>query len=61
MKNRNVKGGHRNFSDDYDSNSGIKGSGAKAKGSKNRLSIYEDFEEDEDEFVVREKFKKRHK
>jgi len=59
MKNKNLKRGH-SFEDDYDFNS-KKGLGAKDKGSKKRLSIYEDYEEDEDEFTVHEKFKKKHK
>lgn len=59
MKKMNLKRGRRGFEDDYDFNSGNKSSGAKNKGSKKRLSIYEDYEEDDEEFIVREKFKKR--
>lgn len=52
----------KNFSDYDDANSffpGKKISALKNKGSKKRLSIYDEYEEEDEEFVVREKFKKR--
>ena len=60
MKKKNLKRSH-GFEDDSDFYSGAKGAGAKNKGSKKRLSIYDDYEEDDEEFIAREKFKKRHK
>jgi hypothetical protein len=59
MKNKNLKRNY-GFEDDYNFNL-KKGSVAKDKGSKKRLSIYEDFQEDEDDFMVHEKFKKKNK
>ena len=47
-----------NFEGDYDFNRGKKGS-VKDKSSKKRLSIYDDYEEDDDIFSSREKFKSR--
>ena len=60
MKKKNLKKGHRGFEDDYDL-SGKKSAGTKSKGSKRKLSIYDDYEEDDEEFISYEKFKKRHK
>lgn len=60
MKKQNLNSKQSSFENDYDSNHGKKG-GAKDKSSKRKLSIYDDYEEDDDEFVSREKFKNRHK
>ncbi len=56
MKNMNQNRG-RGFEDD----NSPKGSVGKNKSSKKRLSIYEDFEDDDDDYIVHEKFKKKHK
>ena len=61
MKNKNLKRNHRGFEDESNFGSGNKGSVAKSKASKKRLSIYDDYEDDDDEFVSYEKFKKKHK
>jgi len=61
MKKKNLKKGRKNFEDDYDFNAGKNGAASKSKGSKRKLSIYDDYEEDDDEFIAYEKFKKRHK
>ena len=61
MKKNNLKRNHSGYIDDYDSINGKKVPGSKGKNSKKKLSIYEDFEEEEDEFEVHEKFKKRPK
>jgi hypothetical protein len=59
MKKNNVK---RNFSDsDDDYGMGRKGSGSKDKAGKKRLSIYDDYEEDDDFYPHHEKFKGRRK
>lgn len=60
MKKKHFKG----KSSDYDSDSGSgfsKKVSGKDKSSKRRLSIYDDYEEDDEEFMTREKFKNRHK
>lgn len=61
MKKKNVKGGSHRFDDETDFNSNRKGVSSKSKGSKKRLSIYEDFDEEEDDFSNYEKFKKKRK
>ena len=61
MKKKNLKRGHKGFEDDSNFSSGIKSSGVKSKDSKRKLSIYDDYEEDDDEFISYEKFKKKHK
>jgi len=61
MKKKNLKRNNKGFEDDSNFNVGKKGAGAKSKDSKRRLSIYDDYEEDDDEFISYEKFKKRHK
>lgn len=58
MMKKNIKKNHSGFEDDSFF-SGKKGSIGKDKGSKKRLSIYDEYEEEEEDFVVREKFKKR--
>ena len=58
MKKKILKGKSSNFDNDFDY--GKKGSG-KDKSSKRRLSIYDDYEEDDDVFSSREKFKNRSK
>lgn len=60
MKKNNLKQNHSGYKDDYDSIHG-KGIASKNKSLKKRLSIYEDFEEEEEDFEAYEKFKKRHK
>ena len=59
MKKKHFKGKSSDFDSDY-ANLNKKVSG-KDKSSKKRLSIYDDYEEDEDEFIPKEKFKQRHK
>lgn len=61
MKKKNLKRNRPGFEDDSDFYSGKKSSGAKAKTSKKRLSIYDDYEEEDDDFIAYEKFKKRNK
>lgn len=60
MKKRNLNSKQSNFDRDSDSNSGKKGV-AKDKSSKRRLSIYDNYEEEDEEFINYEKFKNRHK
>jgi len=59
MKKKHFKGKSSDFDSDY-GNLNKKVSG-KDKSSKKRLSIYDDYEEDDDELMMREKFKNRHK
>lgn len=59
MKRQNLNNKQSGFENDYSSNLSKKI--GKDKSSKRRLSIYDDYEEDDDEFVSREKFKNRHK
>ena len=61
MKKKNLKRGNHRFEDESDFNSSRTGVNSKSKSSKKRLSIYEDFEEDDDEFQSREKFRKKRK
>ena len=59
MKKNNVR---RNFSDsDDDRGIGKKGTASKDKASKKRLSIYDDYEEDDDIYPLQEKFRGRRK
>lgn len=60
MKKKISKNKSSNFDKDLDFGHGQKGSG-KDKSSKKRLSIYDDYEEDDDMFSNRERFKNRHK
>ncbi len=60
MKKKHLKSKPSGSEGDYGSNLSKKVSG-KDKSSKKRLSIYDDYEEDDDVFVMREKFKSRHK
>ena len=60
MKKQNLNSNQSSFDSDFGSNSGKK-VGAKDKSSKRRLSIYDDYEEDDEEIVSYEKFKSRHK
>ena len=60
MKKKHFKGKSSEYDSDSGSALGKKGSG-KDKSSKRRLSIYDDYEEDDEEFMIREKFKNRHK
>lgn len=60
MKKKNLKRSHKSFEDESNFSSG-KSSVARSKDSKRRLSIYDDYEEDDDEFISYEKFKKKHK
>ena len=58
MKKKFSKNRSSDFDGDFDY--GKKG-GGKDKGSKKRLSIYDDYEEDDDIYSGHEKFKNRHK
>jgi len=58
MKKKISKSKSSNFDGDFDFGHGKKGSG-KDKSSKKRLSIYDDYEEDDEIFSSREKFKNR--
>ncbi len=58
---KNLKKNPSGFDDGNNFFSGKKVSALKNKGLKKRLSIYEEFEEEDEDFVVREKFKKRNK
>ena len=60
MKKKNLKRNQKGFDDESKFSSG-KNSVPKDKSSKRRLSIYDDYEEDDDEFISYEKFKKKHK
>ncbi len=59
MKKQSVKKNSFNSEDDF--GSGRKSTGSKDKTSKKRLSIYDDYEEDDDFFPHQEKFKNRRK
>jgi hypothetical protein len=60
MKKKISKNRSSGFDGGFDSGQGSKGV-AKDKSSKKRLSIYDDYEEDDDIFLPREKFKSRNK
>ncbi len=60
MKKKFSKGRLSDFDGDSNLNHAKKGSG-KDKISKKRLSIYDDYEEDDDIYSSHEKFKTRHK
>lgn len=60
MKKKNLKRNQKSFEDESNFSSG-KNSAPKNKGTKRRLSIYDDYEEDDDEFISYEKFKRRNK
>jgi hypothetical protein len=60
MMKKNVKRSHSGFEVDYDSYPGKKVAGPKDKSSKRKLSIYDDYEEDE-EYIINKKIKIRHK
>ncbi len=60
MKKQNLNSKQSSFDSDFGSNAGKKVAG-KNKSSKRKLSIYDDYEEDDEEFVSYEKFKNRHK
>ncbi len=60
MKKNSVKKNYSDFDDNY--GAGNRGSVSKDKSSKKRLSIYDEYEEEEDEiFPHQEKFKNRRK
>jgi hypothetical protein len=60
MKKNSVKKNYSDFDDNF--SAGKKGSVSKDKSSKKRLSIYDEYEEEEDEiFPHQEKFKNRRK
>jgi len=59
MKNNSVKKTYSDFDDNF--NHGKMGSVAKDKSSKKRLSIYDEYEEEEDQLPHQEKFKNRRK
>lgn len=62
MKKKNLKRSNHRFEDETGFNSTRKGAVPKNnKGSKKRLSIYEDFEDEDDDFMNYEKFKKKRK
>ncbi len=55
---KNLKKNSSHFEDD-NFYSAKKGSVAKNKSSKKRLSIYDEYEDEDEDFMTREKFKKR--
>jgi len=59
MKKSSLKKHHSDFDDSFSSVK--KGAIAKDKSSKKRLSIYDEYEEEEDLFPQQEKFKGRRK
>lgn len=59
MKKTNFKSNHSEFDIDYDSAPGKKVSRAKGKSSKRKLSIYDEYEDVDDMYVIHEKFKNR--
>jgi hypothetical protein len=59
MKKNNLRRNHSDFDGSYES--GKKGSASKDKSSKKRLSIYDEYEEEDDLFLNQEKFKNRRK
>ena len=60
MKKNSVKKNYSDFDDNF--GAGKKGSVSKDKSFKKRLSIYDEYEEEEDEiFPHQEKFKNRRK
>ena len=59
MKKKISKNRSSDFDGDFN-NHGKKG-GGKDKSSKKRLSIYDDYEDDDDMYSGHEKFKNRHK
>ena len=59
MKKSNLKKNHFDFDDNFEPVK--KGSGHKDKSSKKRLSIYDEYEEEDDFFPHQEKFKGRRK
>lgn len=61
MKKNNLKRNLSGYNNDYDSVFGKSTPTPRSKTSKKRISIYEDFEDDEEETELYEKFKKRHK
>lgn len=61
MKRNNEKRNQSGFESDHESHQGKKRVGQKDKSSKRRLSIYDDYEEDDSDYVANEKFKNRHK
>lgn len=59
MKKKHFKGKYSDFDNDYfPQNKKVSG---KDRSSKRRLSIYDDYEEDDDEFIMKEKIRGRHK
>jgi len=59
MKKNNLRRNHSDFDDNYEF--GKMGSGSRDKSSKKRLSIYDEYEEEDDLFLNQEKFKNRRK
>ena len=59
MKKTNFKSNRSDFGNDYDSAPGKKAR-AKDKSSKRKLSIYDEYEDVDDEYIIHEKFKNRH-
>lgn len=59
MKKNSVKRNFPNPEDDF--GMGGKSTGSKDRSSKKRLSIYDDYEEDDDFYPHQEKFKNRRK
>ncbi|MCF6331880.1 MAG: hypothetical protein L3J11_01235 [Draconibacterium sp.] len=60
MMKKEVKRDHSGFESDYDSLRVKKVVGSKDRSSKRKLSIYDEYG-DEDEYLMNEKFKNRHK
>lgn len=59
MKKNSLKKNHTDFDDSF--SLGKKGAIAKDKSSKKRLSIYDEYEEEDELFPHQEKFKGRRK
>jgi hypothetical protein len=57
MKKNSIRKNHSDFDDSYES--GKNGAASRNKGSKKRLSIYDEYEEEDDLFQNQEKFKHR--
>jgi hypothetical protein len=60
MKKKNQKRNHSGFEEDYDFKSSKKQRRLKNKSNKKKLSIYDDYD-DEDDFIINEKFGNRRK
>lgn len=61
MKKKIQKRNHSGFEDDYEFKSAKKSRPVKDKSNKKRLSIYDDYDDDEDDFMLNEKFGNKRK